>query len=497
MPSKERSYSCPIPSETGYYGGFIKSIRPVDEDPIEENYSPSPFRWLILVLAGLLLFGRNYNYDTPAAVKGPLSNDLVISESQYSLLFSVYSLPNIFLPFLGGFLIDKYGTSSTMGYFTLICMIGSLLSALGVQFRVYWILLCGRILFGLGGECISVGQTKIVAKCFFGGDLALALGVTLFVERLGSVITELLSPLIYTLYGTDWVFWISFISSLASSFCCIFIILMEKILRPPGIIEKDPELKVGDAFKLNKQFWILSFVICFLYGTVIPFIVVESSFLQSFWYKGDPQKAGQTMSIPDGISSFCAPIFGILVDKIGWQGHICVFSSISMALIHLALGFYSLSSPIIPLCLLGLIYTIYSSAVWPAVVAVTPEKHWGLAYGVATSILNASCALFPLIVSFIAPNWWAVELFFIFLSIIALIFSLALEIVDYLGPRTINLTEPERELKLKQSKPLESDEELMELIDISNKYRSHTVDKVWMLKKHTQNRILYSHDWSR
>ena len=51
-------------------------------------------------------------------------------------------------------------------------------------------MLVGRVVFGLGGESMSVAQSAIVSSWFKGKELAFALGVNLSVSRLGSVLNS-------------------------------------------------------------------------------------------------------------------------------------------------------------------------------------------------------------------------------------------------------------------------------------------------------------------
>jgi hypothetical protein len=54
--------------------------------------------------------------------------------------------------------------------------------------------LFGRVIFGLGGESLSVCSSAIVSKWFAGQELAFALGINLSFSRLGSVANDLISP---------------------------------------------------------------------------------------------------------------------------------------------------------------------------------------------------------------------------------------------------------------------------------------------------------------
>lgn len=58
-------------------------------------------------------------------------------------------------------------------------------------------MLVGRVVFGLGGESMSVAQSAIVSVWFKGKELAFALGINLSVSRLGSVLNSNTIPALY------------------------------------------------------------------------------------------------------------------------------------------------------------------------------------------------------------------------------------------------------------------------------------------------------------
>ena len=49
-----------------------------------------------------------------------------ITETQFNLLYSVYSLPNIIVPFLGGYLLDKFGSRKLILILSAIIFLGQL-----------------------------------------------------------------------------------------------------------------------------------------------------------------------------------------------------------------------------------------------------------------------------------------------------------------------------------------------------------------------------------
>ena len=83
--------------------------------------------------------------------------------------------------------------------FTVILTIGQLIFAIGGTEKTYWIMVLGRFVFGLGGECMTVAQSAIVSQWFKGNELQFAFGVNLSVARVGSfingpVVTDIAAP---------------------------------------------------------------------------------------------------------------------------------------------------------------------------------------------------------------------------------------------------------------------------------------------------------------
>lgn len=53
------------------------------------------------------IVGSYFCFDNPAALEVDIKNDMKISVTDYSLLYSIYSWPNVILSLFGGYLIDR------------------------------------------------------------------------------------------------------------------------------------------------------------------------------------------------------------------------------------------------------------------------------------------------------------------------------------------------------------------------------------------------------
>ena len=78
--------------------------------------------------------------------------------------------------------------------FNLLICIGQLLISIGCDAKSMTIMLLGRGVFGLGGECIGICLTGIIVKIFDKKETGLALGLSISIARIGSIINALVSP---------------------------------------------------------------------------------------------------------------------------------------------------------------------------------------------------------------------------------------------------------------------------------------------------------------
>lgn len=78
--------------------------------------------------------------------------------------------------------------------FGALISVGQFIFSLGCQANSMQTMLFGRIIFGLGGESLNICQNAMIVKWFFKSEIALPLGLTISVSRLGSVLNDIISP---------------------------------------------------------------------------------------------------------------------------------------------------------------------------------------------------------------------------------------------------------------------------------------------------------------
>src|SRR5215475_1507527 len=145
------------------------------------------YRWLVLVFVSLAMFGNYYVYDCIAPVADLLAKQLGFSDANIGLLQAIYSIPNVFMVLVGGYIVDRIGTRKGIFIFGVLCLAGAILTALSGRLAV---MAAGRLVFGIGAESLIVAVTTAIAKWFRGKELSFAFGINLTVSRLGTWLAQ-------------------------------------------------------------------------------------------------------------------------------------------------------------------------------------------------------------------------------------------------------------------------------------------------------------------
>lgn len=394
-------------------------------------------RWIILALSCFIMFGNYYAFDNPSALNRQLRTWMpheTNAEYEYRLssLYTIYSAPNIFLPFLVGRALDRVGSRSFLiGLSVLVCA-GQLIFALGATIRSWSWMLFGRLIFGLGGESLAVAQSRLVTEWFLGQELGLAIGLNLSVARIGTVVNNNLSPRIANKSptaggGVPGACWAGLVSCLFSFACTLTCIYIDAIYRPIEQVAEEikqqqqqrhalqqragnqnktiffwSRLFDGDGGSLatnsayiHPAFYLIVFLNFTSYGAVLCFNNIASAYLQERYYPSQLLRANLAMSIPDTTAIFLVPLMGWIVDWSGWK-----LGTIAVGQATLMLGHWLLSvgsqpkSPVFSLLLLGFGYSTLL-ALWSCVPFLAGSRKQATCYGFLTASSNFSVTALP------------------------------------------------------------------------------------------------------
>src|ERR1700752_4275407 len=86
------------------------------------------YRWMVLIFVSLTMLGNYYVYDSIAPIADLLGSQLGFSNANIGLLQAIYSIPNVFMVLIGGYIVDRLGTRKSIFLFGTVCLIGAIIT---------------------------------------------------------------------------------------------------------------------------------------------------------------------------------------------------------------------------------------------------------------------------------------------------------------------------------------------------------------------------------
>ncbi|KAK5577192.1 hypothetical protein RB653_002132 [Dictyostelium firmibasis] len=160
---------------------------------------------LVIFLIGNLGLCVQFAYSAPPALAESFLHDIGISESQFGLLFTIYSAPNLYMVLLGGILIDIIGPNKISTVFCGVAVISTIISASSLS--SYKGLLIGRFILGSGGEMLLSCAATMVPMWFLPNEIPLAMGALYSIIYWGNLASLLVLPRVRSSFGLEAAFW--------------------------------------------------------------------------------------------------------------------------------------------------------------------------------------------------------------------------------------------------------------------------------------------------
>lgn len=365
-----------------------------------QNSRPSPprlFRWIVLVGISIAMFGNYYIYDAISPLADVLVRQLNFTDSDIGLLQGIYSVPNFFMVLIGGFIIDRLGTKRSTFMFAVLCLIGSVITALSDTLVP---MAAGRLVFGLGAESLIVAVTTAIAKWFKGKELSFAFGINLTIARLGSF-AALNSP---SWAAGSYEHWRGpLLISVVFGVVCVVGALVYWILE--GSAEKKYQVGAAgatdkvvlkDIFKFGTSYWYIVALCITFYSAIFPF----QTFAVKFFIEAhgtSREMGGFLSSMLTLFAMIATPLFGLMVDRIGKRSLFMMFGSLLLVPVYLMMAHTSVSL-FVPMAMMGVAFSLIPAIMWPSVSYLVEESKLGTAYGLMTLIQNVGLAGFNFLI---------------------------------------------------------------------------------------------------
>jgi MFS family permease len=353
---------------------------------------PTVYRWLVLVVISLAMFGNYYVYDSIAPIADILKADLGFTDENIGSLYSVYSIAAVIVLILGGIIIDRIGTARSTMIFATICTIAALVNVLSPDLKV---MLTARFLLGLGAEPLIVAITTALAKWFKGKELSFAFGINLTIARLGSVAADN-SPTWAGSYYHGWQgpLWVA---AMIGLLCVVgaagYWILESRAVKKWSLGEagQTDKLVWSDFFRFSRSFWFIVALCVTFYSAIFPF----RSFAIKFFIEGHGltrETAGFYNSLLPMSAMIATPLFGLLADKIGKRALMMMVGAILLMPVYLIMAYQWLPLGV-PVAMMGIAFSLIPAVMWPSVAYIVDQRRLGTAYAVMTLIQQIGVAV--------------------------------------------------------------------------------------------------------
>jgi MFS family permease len=382
-------------------------------------------RWGILFLISFVMAANYYFYDALSPLKQKMGEVLGFSSSDFGFFIAAYSVPNVFLlmAVLGGMIADKFGIRITGFFFVFFMLAGACLTGYGASsgfnnggfgysfMSSFWIskspalkvMSLGYFLFGLGAETSIVVITKTVVKWFKGKEIAFALGINLAIARLGAAMSLVVTP---QLMEPEWTTPIWFGVLLLGIGFLLFIVYTGFDLRFDRR-EKEVHADAEEPFRFNdlrllitnRSFIYITLLCVTFYSAVFPFMKYAPDLLQNKFSFSEKLSGIISSSVYFGTILF-TPLFGWYTDTKGKSASLMVYGSLLLVIVHLVLSLTHLT-PIIPMVMLGIAFSLIPAAMWPSVTKIVDQSRIGTAYGLMFSVQNLGLWGFALLIGYV------------------------------------------------------------------------------------------------
>jgi MFS family permease len=367
------------------------------------------YRWIVLLFVSLTMGSNYYMYDSINPLERIFIDRLGFSATQFGWLNSAYAVTAILTLLIGGIVIDRIGTKRAITFFAIVCCLGAALTAVSGRPAM---MIAGRAVLGLGGESLVVAATTVIAKWFKGKELSFAFGIKITIARLASVASDnsptWASKAFYPhgpLAAPSWrgPLLIAVGAGALAVLCSGVYWMLEKRaerIYPSALptLQTSRKFDFGQITRFNPSYWfVVGICLCF-YSAIFPFRTFAIDFFTNriLSSHGLPvvteamrvlahKRAGMFASLLPLSAMVATPLLGLLSDKIGKRASLMMFASMLLVPVYLLMGYTNVSL-FLPLCMMGVAFSVIPAVMWPSVAYLVDPNRLGTAYALMTLI---------------------------------------------------------------------------------------------------------------
>ncbi|KAI8051741.1 major facilitator superfamily domain-containing protein [Thamnidium elegans] len=366
-------------------------------------------------------------------MKNTIKKEFDITNSQYGVIQSSVAIVNTVLPVIGGIFIDAFGTIPGALITTLLITSGNILVAISASSKSLYMMIFGRILYGIGSGTVVIVQETILSQWFRGRSLAAVVALMLTVSRLASFCAQ--ATVIPIANWTGWYGYGLWFSALLCVFSMIITFIYIGLLKTISktttqcrkqveIIKRKKSFSWAKLMYLPHSFWLIACMEFFLGGGWGCFLHINSD-----------AHAAATASVAQVLPVVLMPFLGVFVDRHGKRTWLMIGSGLSMLCSMLLLEFTS-TPPLFGMLLFSISLSLGPVGLVSSVPVILPLSLVGTGMGLVKSGTNIGAALFDIATGLLQDadpqkGYDGVIKFFILISCLAIVAGIVLYILDY------------------------------------------------------------------
>ncbi len=338
-------------------------------------------RWWVLALLAVVIAGNYYAWDSIAPVADLLRRQRGLSQTEIGLLNAIYAAPNIPLCLVGGILIDRIGAARSSLIAAAFCFVGAVLTAVG---QPYGVMVCGRLLFGIGEETLFISLLAGVAQWFSAGGAALAMSLFFSMARVGSYMADISPRWAAGVYAGGWRPPLE-LAALLTGVSLVAAIAYLRIdrYRPAwsGRAAGGQErFDWRDLTRFDASFWYILGLNVLFASVFFPF---RSTFAIVFFQDAKQLSLADASMVNSWVffaAIFATPVFGLIADRFGRRAMLLTFGAALMPMTFAILGLTHWSLWISTV-LMGLSFSVIPAVIWPSTAMLVEPGRLGTAFG--------------------------------------------------------------------------------------------------------------------
>ena len=424
-----------------------------------------PYRYIILILLCYIQGTTMYAVEKLGGIENTIIQIMRIDATQYNLLFSAYTWPNIILCLIGGIVIDRFvGLSQGFILLTLLSLLGEIIFVVGAFVDSFFVMLTGRFILGSGAKLLLVVIHAYQATWFLGKEISFAMSLGISTCRLAGAIALIVPQLIYDSfnfisdpnYRLGVTFMVGVLAMILSLICCVMIILLDK--RGAKLLEREQlqikKITLRDIKNFSISFWLIAIVVTIYYPVIYSFTAIGQLFIINK-YRLSIIEASVANSLIFASVIFLIPLIGILVDIFGYNLAWAQFGVVTGIVCHLMYA-TSTGESYIPY-LIGILYSVsysfFEIAIWPVPALIVQKHQLATAFGFVYSLMSVGYTVISIITGIIIDyaGYFFMSIYYLLLLYIVFIILIILWVMEVMSKESkINISGWRRMDRLKK-----------------------------------------------